>query len=106
MGVFDKKKEIARLKKRVSELEEENKELSEVIKQLKENHAVHVSQLKDKIKRSREAYEKELDDVRFEYSKWIETHKGYNETLRQINESLMIKDIELNDIMNKIILKK
>ena len=31
MGVFDKKKEIARLKKRVSELEEENKELSEVI---------------------------------------------------------------------------
>ena len=58
MGVFDKKKEIARLKKRVSELEEENKELSEVIKQLKENHAVHVSQLKDKIKRSREAMKK------------------------------------------------
>lgn len=106
MGVFDKKKEIAKLQKRISELEEENKKLNEVIKQLKENHAIHVSQLKDKIKENREAYEKELDDVRVDYSKWVETHKGYNEILRQVNEGLMAKDIELNDIMNKIILKK
>lgn len=106
MGVFDRKKEVARLQKRISELEEENKELNEVIKQLKENHAVHVHQLKDKIKQNKEAYERELDDVRVEYSKWVETHKGYSETLRQINECLMAKDIELNDIMNKIILKK
>lgn len=106
MGVFDRKKEVARLQKRISELEEENKELNEVIKQLKENHAVHVHQLKDKIKQNKEAYERELDDVRVEYSKWVETHKGYSETLRQINEGIMAKDIELNDIMNKIILKK
>ena len=106
MGVFDRKKEIARLQKRISELEEENKKLNEVIKQLKENHAIHVSQLKDKIKENREAYEKELDDVRVDYSNGVETHKGYNEILRQVNEGLMAKDIELNDIMNKIILKK
>ena len=31
MGVFDKKKEIAKLQKRISELEEENKKLNEVI---------------------------------------------------------------------------
>ena len=48
MGVFDRKKEVARLQKRISELEEENKKLNEVIIQLKENHAIHVSQLKDR----------------------------------------------------------
>lgn len=105
MGVFSKKEQVKRMENRINELEEEKAELEEVIRKLKENHALHVSQLKDKIKENEKNYQNELDQVRKEYMKWTEAHKGYNELLRQVNENFMIKDIELNEIMNKIMVK-
>lgn len=102
MGVFSKREQIKRMEKRIEELEQENNEMKEVIRQLKDKHALQVDDLKDKLKAKDRKHLSELDEVRKDYQRWIDTHRGYSEKMRELNEQLMIKDIELNEIMNKI----
>ena len=100
-----KKENTDELRERILELEEENKEMKEVIRKLKENHAAHVLQLKDTIKQNEKGYEKEMRDLKNKYLEWTVMYTGYNEALNEFNDKIKAKDIELNKIMNKILIK-
>lgn len=103
--MFIKNREVMELKQKIEELEQENCEMKETIRRLKDVHAERVDDLKDKIKTQEIEYEQKINEMKNEYTRWIQETRHYNKDMGIFMEKIMIKDIELNDLMTKLIIK-